>query len=136
MSSALVLGAGGFIGSHLVKRLRREGFWVRGVDLKFPEFSETEANDFVIGDLRDPSFVREIIDRRFDEVYQLAADMGGAGYIFTGQHDADNMHNSATINLNMLEAFRKRNIVCLLYSSYSCIYPSYNQEYSENLICS
>src|SRR6516225_10560401 len=101
---SLVCGAGGFIGGHLVKRLKRDGFWVRGVDLKFPEFSETEADDFVVGDLRDQSFCRAIVDRRFDEVYQLAADMGGAGYIFTGEHDADIMHNSATINLNMLDA--------------------------------
>ena len=98
--AALVCGAGGFIGHHLVKRLKREGFWVRGADLKFPRFSETEADDFMIGDLRDAYFVRHVIDRRFDEIYQLAADMGGAGYIFTGEHDADVMHNSATINLN------------------------------------
>src|SRR3982750_1269027 len=103
MKTALVLGAGGFIGGHLVKRLKREGFWVRGVDLKFNEYAETEADDFVVGDLRDPSFVRQIIDRRFDEVYQLAADMGGAGYIFTGENDANVMHNSATINLNVLD---------------------------------
>ena len=101
---ALVCGAGGFIGHHLVKRLKREGFWVRGTDLKFPRFSETEADDFVIGDLRDPHFVRSVIDRRFNEIYQLAADMGGAGYIFTGEHDADVMHNSASINLNVLHA--------------------------------
>ena len=98
---ALVCGAGGFIGGHLVKRLKRDGLWVRGVDLKFPEFSETEADDFVIGDLRSQDFCRLIVDRRFDEVYQLAADMGGAGYIFTGEHDADVMHNSATINLKL-----------------------------------
>ena len=102
--AALVCGAGGFIGHHLVKRLKREGFWVRGADLKFPRFSETEADDFMIGDLRDPYFVRHVIDRRFDEIYQLAADMGGAGYIFTGEHDADVMHNSASINLNILQA--------------------------------
>ena len=101
---ALVCGAGGFIGHHLVRRLKREGFWVRGTDLKFPRFSETEADDFMIGDLRDPYFVRQVIDRRFDEIYQLAADMGGAGYIFTGEHDADVMHNSASINLNVLHA--------------------------------
>jgi GDP-D-mannose 3', 5'-epimerase len=136
MSSALVLGAGGFIGSHLVKRLRREGFWVSGVDLKFPEFSETEANDFVIGDLRDPSFVREIIDRRFDEVYQLAADMGGAGYIFTGEHDAGIMHNSASINLNALDICRKRNVKRIFYSSSACMYPAYNQEDPDNPNCS
>src|SRR5690348_10835043 len=104
MPTALVLGAGGFIGSHLVRRLKNEGFWVRGVDLKYPEFSETAADDFVVGDLRDQYLCRDIIDHRFDEVYQLAADMGGAGYIFTGEHDADVMHNSAIINLNVVEA--------------------------------
>src|ERR1700742_2516440 len=108
LKTALVLGAGGFIGGHLVKRLKREGFWVRGVDLKFHEHCETVADDFVIGDLRDPHFCRQIVDRKFDEVYQLAADMGGAGYIFTGAHDADIMHNSATINLNMLDTCYKR----------------------------
>jgi GDP-D-mannose 3',5'-epimerase len=101
--SALVLGAGGFIGGHLVKRFKREGFWVRGVDLKFNPFAETQADDFVVVDLRDPGACRQVIDRRFDEVYQLAADMGGAGYIFTGEHDADVIHNSATINLNVLD---------------------------------
>lgn len=128
MRSALVCGAGGFIGSHLVRRLRHEGFWVRGVDLKFPEFSETEADDFVIGDLRDPGFCAAVIDRRFDEVYQLAADMGGAGYIFIGDNDADIMHNSATINLNVLEAVRRRAIRRIFYSSSACMYPAYNQE--------
>jgi GDP-D-mannose 3', 5'-epimerase len=125
---AFVSGAGGFIGSHLVRRLKREGFWVRGVDLKFPEFSESEADDFVLGDLRDPAFCAAIIDRRFDEVYQLAADMGGAGYIFIGENDADIMHNSATINLNVLEAVRRRNIRRIFYSSSACMYPAYNQE--------
>ncbi|MCD2178046.1 NAD-dependent epimerase/dehydratase family protein [Rhizobium sp. C1] len=134
--TALVLGAGGFIGGHLVKRLKREGYWVRGVDLKFNEFSETAADDFVIGDLRDQSTVRGIIDRRFDEVYQLAADMGGAGYIFTGEHDADIMHNSATINLNVAEAAHKRNIKKVFYSSSACMYPAYNQEDPDNPICS
>src|SRR6202161_3085509 len=95
--SALVLGAGGFIGGHLVKRLKREGYWVRGVDLKFHEYTQTEADDFVVGDLRDQSLCRAVIDTRFDEVYQLAADMGGAGFVFTGENDADIMHNSATI---------------------------------------
>ena len=104
---AIVCGAGGFIGGHLTKRLKREGFWVRGVDLKFHEHTETEADDFIIGDLRDQDFCRSIVDARFDEVYQLAADMGGAGYIFTGEHDADIMHNSATVNLNMLDACLK-----------------------------
>ncbi|MEN2994443.1 MAG: NAD-dependent epimerase/dehydratase family protein, partial [Thermodesulfovibrio sp.] len=133
---ALVCGAGGFIGSHLVKRLKKEGYWVRGVDLKYPEFSETQADDFVIGDLRDPYFCRSIVDTKFDEVYQLAADMGGAGYVFTGDNDADIMHNSALINLNMLEACYKRNIKRIFYSSSACMYPKYNQEDPENPICS
>jgi GDP-D-mannose 3',5'-epimerase len=133
---ALVCGAGGFIGSHLVKRLKAEGYWVRGVDLKYPEFSETGADDFVIGDLRDPLICRHITDLRFDEVYQLAADMGGAGYIFTGEHDADVMHNSATINLNMLDAVYKRNIKKMFYSSSACIYPQYNQMDPDNPKCS
>jgi nucleoside-diphosphate-sugar epimerase len=133
---ALVCGAGGFIGGHLVKRLKRDGFWVRGADLKFHEFSETEADDFVVGDLRDSGFCRAIVDRRFDEVYQLAADMGGAGFIFTGEHDADLMHNSATINLNMLDACLKRSIRKLFYSSSACMYPSYNQEDPSNPNCS
>src|SRR6266404_5605830 len=136
MKSALVCGAGGFIGGHLVKRLKRDGYWVRGVDLKFHEFSESEADDFVIGDLRDAGFCRAIVDRRFDEVYQLAADMGGAGYIFTGEHDADLMHNSATINLNVLDACHKRDIKKIFYSSSACMYPAYNQEDSLNPKCS
>jgi nucleoside-diphosphate-sugar epimerase len=124
---ALVLGAGGFIGSHLARRLSQEGFWVRGVDLKYPEFSETAADDFVVADLRDATVCRQLIDTRFDEVYQLAADMGGAGYIFTGEHDADVMHNSATINLNVLDACRRRNINRIFYSSSACMYPEHNQ---------
>jgi len=134
--TALVCGAGGFIGSHLVKRLKREGFWVRGVDLKFPEFSETDADDFLVGDLRGQAVCDRAIDRRFDEVYQLAADMGGAGYIFTGEHDADIMHNSATINLNIVDRCHKRNIRRVFYSSSACIYPAYNQEDPDNPICS
>jgi nucleoside-diphosphate-sugar epimerase len=130
-----VCGAGGFIGNHLVKRLKRDGFWVRGVDLKFPEYAETEADDFVIGDLRDQYTVRHIIDRRFDEVYQLAADMGGAGYIFTGENDANVMHNSATINLNVLDACHKRNIKRVFYSSSACMYPAHNQEDPDNPNC-
>jgi GDP-D-mannose 3',5'-epimerase len=132
---ALVLGAGGFIGGHLVHRLKTEGYWVRGVDLKFPEFREVEADDFLIADLRDPIACREVIDRRFDEVYQLAADMGGAGYIFTGEHDADLMHNSATINLNVLETCRRRNIHRIFYSSSACMYPAYNQDDPDNPNC-
>lgn len=135
MKKALVCGAGGFIGGHLVKRLKREGFWVRGVDLKFPEYSETRADDFAIGDLRDGAFARAIVDTRFDEVYQLAADMGGAGFIFTGENDADIMHNSATINLNVLDACYKRNIQKIFYSSSACAYPAYNQEDPDNPKC-
>ncbi|MDX2476059.1 MAG: NAD-dependent epimerase/dehydratase family protein [Gammaproteobacteria bacterium] len=127
MKAALVCGAGGFIGSHMVKRLKREGFWVRGVDLKLPQFAETEADDFLVADLRDPVICREVIDRKFDEVYQLAADMGGAGYIFIGENDADIMHNSAMINLNILEACRRRNVKRLFYSSSACVYPEFNQ---------
>lgn len=133
--TALVCGAGGFIGGHLVKRLKREGYWVRGVDLKFNEHAETEADDFLIGDLREQAVVRDVIDRRFDEVYQLAADMGGAGYIFTGENDADIMHNSATINLNVLDACHKRNIKRVFYSSSACMYPAHNQEDPDNPNC-
>jgi GDP-D-mannose 3',5'-epimerase len=133
---ALVNGAGGFIGSHLVKELKKEGFWVRAVDLKNPEFSKTEADDFIIGDLRDPLLCKNILDRPFDEVYQLAADMGGAGYIFTGEHDADVMHNSATINLNMLHFGSKAKIRKIFYSSSACIYPEYNQLDADNPKCS
>ncbi|MGQ9570061.1 MAG: NAD-dependent epimerase/dehydratase family protein [Thermodesulfovibrionales bacterium] len=133
---ALVTGAGGFIGSHLVKRLKKEGFWVRGVDLKYPEFSETSADDFVIGDLRNPDVCRYITDIKFDEVYQLAADMGGAGFVFTGDNDADIMHNSALVNLNMLDACYKRNIKRIFYSSSACIYPKHNQMDPDNPNCS
>ena len=135
MKKALVCGAGGFIGSHLVKRLKKENFWVRGVDLKYPEFSETEADDFGIGDLRDPQLCKSVVDRRFDEVYQLAADMGGAGYVFTGENDADIMHNSAMINLNMLKACYERNVKRIFYSSSACVYPEYNQLEPENPNC-
>ncbi len=135
MKSVLVCGAGGFIGGHLVRRLKREGYWVRGVDLKKHEFAETEADDFVIGDLRDQSLVREVVDRKFDEIYQLAADMGGAGDIFTGDNDADVMHNSATINLNVLDAAYKRNCKRIFYSSSACMYPAYNQEDPDNPNC-
>jgi len=127
MKTALVCGAGGFIGSHLVKRLKNEGYWVRGVDLKFPEFDETKADDFVIGDLRNQILVRRIFDQRIDEVYQLAADMGGAGFVFTGENDADIMHNSALLNLNILEASYNRRAQKIFYSSSACMYPEYNQ---------
>lgn len=136
MKKALVCGAGGFIGSHLVKRLKKEGFWVRGVDLKYPEFSETAADDFVIGDLRDFNICRNVVDTRFDEVYQLAADMGGAGFVFTGNSDADIMHNSALINLNTLDACLKRNVKRIFYSSSACMYPEYNQKDPDNPKCS
>lgn len=130
--TVLVCGAGGFIGGHLVKRLKKEGFWVRGVDLKHHEFSKLPADDFVIGDLRDPVVCKNILDRPFDQVYQLAADMGGAGYIFTGEHDADVMHNSASINLNMSYYAQKAGVKKIFYSSSACMYPAYNQEDPDN----
>ena len=134
---ALVCGAGGFIGSHLVKRLRQEGYWVRGIDLKYPEFRKTVADDFIIGDLRDQVVCKKITeDTQFDEVYQLAADMGGAGYVFTGDHDADIMHNSATINLNMVERCRITGVKKIFYSSSACMYPKYNQEDPNSPRCS
>jgi nucleoside-diphosphate-sugar epimerase len=128
MKSALVCGAGGFIGNHLVTRLKRDGFFVRGVDLKHPEFSDSEADEFVVADLRDPASCRGVLDRRFGEIYQLAAEMGGAGYIFTGDHDAAIMRNSAMINLNVLEAARERDCLHIFFSSSACVYPQYNQE--------
>ena len=135
MKRALVCGAGGFIGSHLVKRLKSEAFWVRGVDLKYPEFSGTSADDFVIGDLRDPTFCRSIVDQQFDEVYQFAADMGGAEYIFTGENDAEIMHNSGMINLNILDICCNQKIKRIFYSSSACIYPEYNQTDPDNPYC-
>lgn len=136
MKKALVLGGGGFIGSHLVKRLKREGYWVRAVDLKYPEYSPTHADDFIQGDLRLQSVCDKVFDVRFDEVYQLAADMGGAGYIFTGEHDADVMHNSALINLNVVERCHSTGVGKVFYSSSACIYPAYNQEDPDNPKCS
>lgn len=135
MKTVLVCGAGGFIGSHLVKRLKTEGCWVRGVDLKYPKYSLTPADDFVIGDLRDLATCRDVVDRRFDEVYQLAADMGGAGFVFVGENDAEIMHNSATINLNILDTCRKRNIKRIFYSSSACMYPQENQVDPNNPNC-
>jgi nucleoside-diphosphate-sugar epimerase len=146
MKTALVLGAGGFIGSHLVKKLRSEGFWVRGVDLKYPEHWETAANDFVIGDLRDPNLVSKVMFgpdqdsendkiKSFDEVYQLAADMGGAGYIFTGDNDANVMHNSALINLNVAHEAVKKSVKRVFYSSSACMYPEHNQLDPNNPNC-
>ncbi len=169
--TALVLGAGGFIGSHMVKRLRKEGYWVRGVDLKYPEYGDTEANEFVQGDLRDPDFVRRVIQYKgeqgnfynsvpyryilpFNEIYQFAADMGGAGFVFTGENDAEIMQNSVTINLNVLEQQRLLNETfdgsegwsecnrpCLdwqtkiFYSGSACMYPEYNQTDPDNPDC-
>src|SRR5580692_12343910 len=134
--TALVCGAGGFIGGHIVRRLKREGFWVRGVDIKLPPFADTEADDFAVGDLRDQYFCRQVADRKFDDVYQLAADMGGAGYIFTGEHDAVVMHNSATINLNVLDAGWRAGVKKFFYSSSACMYPEYNQRDPQNPKCS
>jgi len=140
MERMLICGAGGFIGSHLVKKLKGEGCWVRGVDLKYPEFSETHADDFVIGDLRDPRICKKVTDQPtdqpFDEVYQLAADMGGAGFVFSGENDADIMHNSALINLNMVEACYKAGVKKIFYSSSACMYPEYNQMEPDNPKCS
>jgi nucleoside-diphosphate-sugar epimerase len=134
--TALVCGAGGFIGGHLVQRLKADGYWVRGVDLKLNEYRESDADDFAIGDLREQAFCRSVIDRPFTDVFQLAADMGGAGYIFTGEHDADVMHNSATINLNVLDACYKRRARRIFYSSSACMYPEYNQLDPDNPKCS
>jgi GDP-D-mannose 3',5'-epimerase len=143
MKKILVCGAGGFIASHLVRRLKEEGHWVRGVDLKRPEFSQSAADDFVVGDLRDPSFVRRVFEigatppyQTFDEVYQLAADMGGAGYIFTGENDADVMHNSAQINLNIAKQCVASKVDRVFYSSSACMYPEHNQLDPDNPNCS
>ncbi|HBY58610.1 MAG TPA: NAD-dependent dehydratase [Solibacterales bacterium] len=135
MKRVVVCGAGGFIGGHLVRRLKREGFWVRGVDLKHHEFSTTAADEFLKGDLRDVGTAKAAVDGVTD-VYQLAADMGGAGYIFTGDHDAAVMHNSATINLNILEAAAHTGVKRLFYSSSACIYPERNQMDADNPVCS
>lgn len=135
MKTALVCGAGGFIGAHLVKRLKAEGYWVRGADLKYPEFSQTLADDFVMGDLSLQDVCHRVLDRGFDEVYQLAADMGGAGYIFTGAHDAAVMHNSALINLNIVELCRRHGVGKVFYSSSACMYPAYNQTDAETPNC-
>ena len=119
----------------MVQRLKKEDCWVRGVDLKFPRFSDTDADDFIIGDLTDPYVCRESIDQSFDEIYQFAADMGGAGFIFTGENDADIMHNSALVNLNVLNAAYKRNNKRIFYSSSACIYPEHNQTDPERPNC-
>jgi nucleoside-diphosphate-sugar epimerase len=134
MKRILVNGAGGFIGGHMVKRLKAEGFWVRAVDLKRHEYAASPADEFIVGDLRDQRLAEEVVDG-MDEVYQFAADMGGAGYIFTGEHDADVMHNSATINLNMLHYGVKAGVRKFFYSSSACIYPEYNQMDTLNTKC-
>lgn len=136
MKKALVCGAGGFIGGHLVENLKNEGYWVRGVDLKHNEYRKSSADEFIIGDLTNPVVVNTILDQPFDEVYQLAADMGGAGYIFTGENDANVMHNSATINLNIANQAVKVGVKKIFYSSSACMYPAYNQEDPENPKCS
>jgi nucleoside-diphosphate-sugar epimerase len=148
--TALVLGAGGFIGSHMVRRLKKEGYWVRGVDVKYPEYSQTQADEFIMGDLTDQVFAKKVVQfvgygnnfhktipseyiEPFDEIYQFAADMGGAGYIFTGDHDADVMNNSASINLNILRSVKnlndktKTNKTRIFYSSSACAYPEHIQ---------
>ena len=135
MKKAVVLGAGGFIGSHMVKRLKKEGFYVIGVDLKNPEFSKTEADEFVVGDLRNPELVSTVIDSNVDELYQFAADMGGAGYIFTGDHDADVMHNSALVNLNVVHECTAKKVKKVFYSSSACMYPEHNQVDPDNPNC-
>jgi len=135
MKRILVNGAGGFIGGHLVKRLKAEGFWVRGVDIKRHEFAQLPADEFIVGDLRDQDFARHAVEE-IDEVYQLAADMGGAGYIFTGENDAAVMHNSATINLNTLEFGVQAGVRKFFYSSSACAYPEHNQMDPDNPNCS
>lgn len=133
---ALVCGAGGFIGGHLVKRLKEEGYWVRGVDIKKNPYHDIGADEFFVGDLRDISTVNLVLDNTIDEVYQLAADMGGAGFVFTGENDSEIMHNSALINLNVVHRAVEAKVDKLFYSSSACCYPSYNQEDPDNPNCS
>lgn len=135
MKTALVLGAGGFIGGHIVRRLKSEGFWVRGADVKAHDFSPSQADEFIIADLTRQSQVSGVFDQPYDEVYQLAADMGGAGYIFTGEHDAEIVHNSSLINLNILEAARSHPPKALFFSSSACVYAEENQMDPNNPIC-
>ena len=136
MKKVLVCGAGGFIGGHLVKRLKNEGFWVRGADIKKHEYTSTRADDFVVGDLRDLNFCKKILNDGIEEIYQLAADMGGAGFVFTGENDTDIMHNSAMINLNIVDASLDAGVKKIFYSSSACMYPEYNQMDPDNPKCS
>ncbi len=136
MKKALVCGAGGFIGGHLVNRLKSEGYWVRGVDVKDNEYDNNNADEFVIGDLRNPDVANEVITADLDEIYQLAADMGGAGFVFTGTHDADIMHNSVLCNLNVLESAKNKGVKRIFYSSSACMYPEHNQMDPNNPKCS
>jgi len=136
MKKALVCGAGGFIGGHLVRCLKDRGYRVRGVDRKEHEYARTAADEFLLADLRDPRVCEDITDQCFDEIYQLAADMGGAGYIFTGEHDADVMRNSAMINLNMLDRARVSGAGKIFFSSSACVYPAHNQEHADAPECS
>lgn len=136
MKKILVCGAGGFIGTHLVEKLKEQGHYVIGADLHYPLYGETKADEFIIADLRVHANVEHVIKSDVDEIYQLAADMGGAGYIFTGEHDADIMHNSATINLNVLDVMKKKGIKKVFYSSSACMYPSHNQEDPDNPLLS
>jgi nucleoside-diphosphate-sugar epimerase len=131
----IVLGAGGFIGGHLCNELQKEGHWVRGVDIKKHEYFENVGDDFVLGDLRDPNVVETVIEEGADEVYQLAADMGGAGFIFTGENDADIMHNSALVNLNVAHECVKKKVKRVFYSSSACMYPEHNQKDPDNPNC-
>ena len=135
MKLALVCGAGGFIGGHLVKKLKKENYWVRGVDIKKHEYTKSYADDFIKGDLRDTKIIKDVINKPFDEIYQLAADMGGAGFIFSGENDADIMHNSAMINLNVVEASVKAGVKKIFYSSSACMYPERNQMDPDNPNC-
>jgi GDP-D-mannose 3',5'-epimerase len=136
MKKILVCGAGGFIGTHLVEKLKEQGHYVIGADLHYPLYNDTKADEFIIADLRVHSNVDHVIHSDVDEIYQLAADMGGAGYIFTGEHDADIMHNSCQINLNVLDVMKKKGIKKVFYSSSACMYPSHNQEDPQNPLMS
>lgn len=136
MKKALVCGGGGFIGGHLINRLKEEGYWVAGVDLKENEYGNNNADYFLVGDLRDPEVCRQVITNDLDEIYQLAADMGGAGFVFTGDNDSDIMHNSALCNLNVLEEAKLKGIKKIFYSSSACMYPEYNQLDPDNPKCS